>query len=236
MDSGMRRLAVIPARGGSKRLPRKNIVDFEGRPILAYTVRAALESGVFARVLCSTDDPEIADIAARAGAVVVMRPDSLATDTAQVWQVCKYVLEAEAEEGRDYDLLCCLYPTAPLRNAEDIRAVTGLIVPGHCDFALAVTTFDYPPHQALRVGGDGVLSPMWPDMVNLRSQEVGELLVDNGSTYAVSVAAFLSSHSFYGPGLRGYRMPRERSVDIDDAGQLELARFYARRLAGEGSL
>ena len=106
-------LAVIPARGGSKRLPRKNIVDFFGKPIIAYTIEAALGSGCFSRVLVSTEDSEISDIAIQHGAEVADRPADLAGDSATVVDVCVDILNREAAAGKEYDVLCCLYPAAP---------------------------------------------------------------------------------------------------------------------------
>ena len=223
----MRCLALIPARGGSKRLPRKNVADFRGEPIIVHTIRAALATGAFARVVVSTDDSEAADIARRAGAEVLERPAELATDTAGVREVCLQVLDAEAARGREYDVLCCLYATAPLRGPEDIRAVLEPVLSGRTGFSLAVTRYGFPPHQALAAGPDGALAPVWPEMILRRSQEVPDMVVDNGSTYAVSVPAFRRERTFYGPGLAGYLMPRLRSVDIDTAEDLELARLLA---------
>lgn len=226
----MRRVAIIPARGGSRRLPRKNVVEFQGRPIIAWSIDAARESECFERVVVSTEDAEIAAIARAAGAEVLDRPAALAGAAATVVQVCRHVLAHEESAGREYEVLCCLYPTAPLRGAEDIRSVVGLVEPGACDFALAVTEYSHPPHQALRRGEGGTLVPMWPELIDRRAESVGPLVVDNGSTYAAAVAAFRAHGSFYGPGLRGHLMSRGCSVDIDGAEDLELARHYARRL------
>lgn len=231
----MRRVAVIPARGGSKRLPRKNVLPFWGRPMLAWTVDAALDTGLFQRVVVSTEDAEIAETARIAGAEVAARDPELAGDGARVTEVCLDFLCREEEAGCSYDVLCVLYATTPLRTAEDIRGVVDLVEPGQWDFALAVTHYDLPPHQALRRGPAGGLEPMWPEMVTARAEEVGELLVDNGSTYAASVTAFRENGEFYGPGLRGHVMPRSRSVDLDDAEDWELLEFYAaRRGLGKG--
>jgi len=221
--------ALIPARGGSKRLPGKNIADFLGRPMIAYTIDAALETGFFADVVVSTEDEKIAEAARQAGARVSVRPEALAGDKARVTQVCGHFLEEEKGQGRTYDVLCCLYATAPLRNSEDIAAVVELVTRGDCAYAMAVTRYHYPPHQALKLGPAGSLSPMWPEWLEKRSQEVPEVFVDNGSTYAVSVPAFLESGTFYGPGLKGHLMPRERSVDIDHAEDLALALYFAGR-------
>lgn len=217
----MKRLALIPARGGSKRLPRKNILPLAGRPIVAHSIAAALNSELFDRVLVSTEDAEIAAAARAAGADIISRSDELASDTARVVEVCLDALSQEDKAGRSYDLLCCLYATAPLRDASDIAGVVGLVRPGECDFAMAVTSYDYPPTQALRPTADGSLAPMWPDALDLPNSVVSTLCVDNGSTYAVSVEAFRHHRDFYGPGLKGWRMPRARSVDLDTVEDFE---------------
>ncbi|MBM3516533.1 MAG: acylneuraminate cytidylyltransferase family protein [Alphaproteobacteria bacterium] len=223
-----RRLAIIPARGGSKRLPRKNVIAFAGKPMLAHTIEAARDSGCFSMVMVSTEDAEIAAAATAADATVQLRPAPLATDDARVVDVCLDVLAREEAAGRPYDIFCCLYPAAPLRRETDVRAVMALIEPGRCDFALAVTTYDQPPHQALLQLPNGELAPMWPDLINRRAADVGPLVVDNGSTYAATVAAFRAHRTFYGPGLRGHLMPPTRSVDIDLPEDLALADYYAR--------
>lgn len=225
----MRGVCIIPARGGSKRLPRKNIADFLGRPILAHTVDAALTSRVFSRVVVSTEDAEIAEVARGAGAELHARADTLATDSARLVDVCLTFLDEERRAGRDFDFFACLLATAPMRTAEDVKHAHALIEPGRCDFAMAVTTYPLPPLQALRSGDDGFLRPMFPDMINLRSQETPALFVDNGSTYLASVAAFRKERTFYGSTLRGHVMPRERSVDIDEPFDLELARMLAQK-------
>jgi CMP-N-acetylneuraminic acid synthetase len=231
-DRGLRRLALIPARGGSKRLPRKNVIDFRGRPIIAYTIEAARTTGLFTRVVVSTEDAEIAKTAVASGAEVDMRPVHLATDTAGVTDVCFDLLGREQEAGRAYDQLCVLYATAPLRGSTDIAATVGLLKEGECDFALAVTDYPLPPHQALRLEAGNIVRPMWPDLIDERSDAIGRLCVDNGSTYAVSVPAFLRERTFYGAKLKAHTMGRLHSVDIDTADDLAYARFAAEQLEG----
>ena len=206
------------------------MAPFLGKPMISHTIGAAVETGLFQRVVVSTDDPEIERTARRFGAEVHRRPAELATDRAQVVEVCVHFLQEEYARGRHHDILCCLYATAPLRNADDIRCTVRLVEQGECDFAMAVTEYYYPPHQALKESESGFLEPMWPEMVNMQSQALPMMLIDNGSTYAVSVPVFLETRSFYGPRLKGYRMPRERSVDIDLKEDLELAEFYAARI------
>lgn len=224
----MKAVALIPARGGSKRLPRKNIIEFHGRPIIAYSIQAALDSGRFESVIVSTEDPEIAGVAEAWGAGIDLRDPALATDEARVKDVCMGFLDKEREAGREYEVLSVLYATAPLRDADDVRAVVDLIEPGVCHYALATTRFSLPPHQALRRAVDGSLEPMWPDVLNRRASEIPALEVDNGSTYAVHVPAFRETLNFYGPPgeMRGYLMPATRSVDIDTVEDLELADHY----------
>ena len=228
-DADQSVLAIIPARGGSKRLPRKNIVDFCGKPIIAYTIEAALECGRFRRVVVSTEDNEIADIARRFGADVDDRPAHLAGDGVGAVEVCLDLLNREEAAGHADRVFCCLYPTAPMRGAADIAAVVDLVEPGRFDFAMAVTAFDLPPHQALKMEPGGQANPLFPDLVKKRDEEIGRVVVDNGSTYAATIAAFREHRTFYGPALRCHEMPRARSVDINVAEDLEFASFLYRR-------
>jgi len=225
-----RSIAVIPARGGSKRLPRKNIIDFRGKPIIAYTIEAARDCGLFERVVVSTEDKEIGKIAGGLGAEVAQRPARLAGDEIGVVEVCLDLLDREASAGRNYDVLCCLYATAPLRRAADIAKTVGLIEPGVCDFAMAVTRYNYPPHQALYLGGDGGLRPVWPELVSKREQDIGDTCVDNGSTYAVVTSAFREHRTFYGATLRGHFMSCWRSSDINEKDDLVMAEMLAGKL------
>ena len=224
-----RRCALIPARGGSRRLPGKNVIDFLGKPIIAYTIEAALECGLFARTVVSTDDDEIARVAVQFGAEVEQRPDHLATDTAKLTEVMGAFLDSEEQAGREYHELFVLLATAPLRQSEDIKGVREMLEPGICDFVMAVTHYERSPHKALVRGEGETLGPMWPDLILKRVQELPEFLADNGSTYGLNVEAFRREKTFYGSSLLGYLMPAERSVDIDDMSDLELAKLFARQ-------
>ena len=225
----MKLIAIIPARGGSKRLPRKNIIDFLGKPIIAYTIEAAYASGLFDRVVVSTEDNEIAEICDTYKAKVLMRPMELADDTARVVDVCLHILDFEADQGRYYDILCCLYATAPLRNAEDIKNTIKLVQSRECDFAMAITEYHYPPHQAMTINKFGFIEPMWRHLVNKREEDVPKMLIDNGSTYVAWIPEFLKQKTFRGLKLKGYFMPRNRSIDIDLPEDLELAKYFAGR-------
>lgn len=224
----MSRLALIPARGGSQRLPRKNILSFLGKPILAYSIEAARKAALFDEIIVSTEDAEIADVARRHGATVDIRPAELARDDTTVAQVCRELLTRREREGWGDRQMCCLYATAPLRDSDDIRAVMALLALPQCNFALAATAYSHYPHQALKLESDGMVRPMWPELCDLRACEVGTLVAGNGSTYAVDVTAFLAHGEFYGPGMRAHLMPFARSVDIDTAEDFELAECLAR--------
>jgi CMP-N-acetylneuraminic acid synthetase len=226
----MAAVAIIPARGGSKRLPRKNVVDFLGRPILAYTVDAAVESGCFDRIVVSTEDDDIARTAEGCGCAVDRRAPALASDDIGLVDVCLDFLDREAAAGRNWTTLACLYATAPLRHAQDIRDTLAKLEPGRCAFSMAVTQYDHYPHQALKFGVDAGLDPMWPDLVAKRGSDLPPLRVGNGSTYAVEVAMFRKYRTFYGPTLRGHDIPRERSIDIDTKEDLAFAMWTAQRL------
>jgi len=225
-----RRVAVIPARGGSVRLPRKNVIEFHGQPIIAYTIKAARQCALFDRVVVSTDDDEIEEIARRYGAEISRRHAELATSKARVSDVCVAFLDEEEAAGRQYDVLAVLYATAPLRTAEDIVGTVSLVDADDCDFSMAVTELTMGIHQSMRIAADETLTPVFPDLVRKRGAEVEPFFLDNGSTYAVKVNAFRKILSWYGTPLRGYSMPVERSVDIDTIEDLELARFYGARV------
>ena len=222
----MQCVAIIPARGGSKRFPRKNIVPFFGHPIISYTIRSALESCCFASVVVSTDDDEIETIGLRYGASVDRRPVDLGADAATVRDVCLDFLKRQRAEGFSWDVLCCLYATAVLRTSDDIRRVVSLIEPGICEFVMGVSQADRYVHQALVRTDDGFLKPKWPGLVEQRSDKLASYWFSNGTTYAVCVPAFEATGSFYGSNLKGYLMPQNRSVDIDTPEDLERAKFY----------
>lgn len=221
---GPRRIAIIPARGGSKRLPRKNILPLGGRPILSWSVDAALQSGLFKRVCVSTDDSEISEVASRAGAEVLQRPEPLGSDSATVAEVCSYHLQALADCGETYDYLFCLYPTAPLRNAQDLCAIASIFDSKRDAIGvIGVSKFMHYPHQALRLGANGALQPFWPELVNLRGSDLPNLVAGNGSTYAIQVQSFMQTQSFLpATGLYAHCMDLLSSIDVDTRDEYEL--------------
>jgi pseudaminic acid cytidylyltransferase len=207
----MARIAIIPARGGSKRLPRKNVLPVGRRPMLAWPIEAARNTGLFERIVVSTEDSEIAAAAREAGAQVLTRPDELAADRATVVQVCLHVLDAVAAQT-----FCCIYATAALLKPETIVAAhVALDREPEADYVMGVSGYNYPPVQALRADADGFLSHMWPEYRARQSQTYPELCVSNGTFVWARTAAFRRDQIFYGRRLRGYRVPEGEVLDID---------------------
>ena len=211
------RIAIIPARGGSKRLPRKNILPLAGKPLIVWSIEAALESSLFDRVCVSTEDSEIARIACAAGAHVLERPHELASDHASVSETCFHHLEELKSQGFEYEYLFCLYPTAPLRNSNDLLAIAKIFESRQdAQAVIAATDYSHYPFQALACDQHSRVTPFWPELVRKRSSDLPELVAGNGSTYAISVQSFLQYRDFYTPtGMYVHRMEKMRSIDVD---------------------
>ena len=223
----MRRIAIIPARGGSKRLPRKNVLPFMGRPMLAHPVHACLDSGLFDRVIVSTEDEEIAAVAQAAGAEVLHRDSNLATDHAGVAKVCADTLHRLSRTGFEPVIFCCLYATAVFVTSDDLHHSLALMeAPPEVDGIMGVSLYNLQPHVALRED-NGFLSPMWPELINHKSQEMPRLVASNGTLYWLRTAAFRVSQTFYLRRLRGYEMPRHRVIDIDTDEDYRMALLLA---------
>ena len=129
--------------------------------------------------------------------------------------VCEHILEKEQIQGINYKYLCCLYATSPLRNFLDIKKTVQLVTSGKADFSIAVTKFDFPAFQALKKSQDNNLVPLMPNLITKKTTDIGEVFVDNGSTYVCKVSEFQKIKSFYGSPLKGYYMERSKSIDID---------------------
>lgn len=208
----MSTVALIPARGGSKRLPRKNILDVGGVPMLAHPIMAARATGLFDHIYVSTEDAEIAEIAKRYGAEVIERPVQFAEDRSTVVQVCLHALEAHPE----INLLCCVYATAVLLAPETIVDAHKLLGgESEADFVMGVSEYEHPPVQALKADDNGYLSYMWPEWRGIQSQLHPHLVVSNGTFYWARRQAMLEEKTFYGRRLRGSTVPSEQVSDID---------------------
>ena len=208
-------VAIIPARGGSKRIPNKNIRPFAGRPLIEYAIDLARSSGLFARIVVSTDSAEIAGIAENAGAEVPFeRPAELANDHATTAAVLEHALEAIAAREH-YDYACCLYPATPFTTPDDLRAGLSLATTSGAASVFAVTGFAAPIWRAMERQPDGSLTMVWPENRDTRSQDLPETFHDAGQFYWVPVAGLLDAPALLTEHSRGVVFERWRAHDID---------------------
>lgn len=209
-------LCVIPARGGSKRIPRKNVRPFHGRPMIAWSIAAALESGAFDHVIVSTDDEEIIEIAKAEGAEVPFRrPADLADDlTPTVPVIAHAIAEAEKIWG-EIPLICCLYATAPFVQASDLAKARALLTDSGADYALPVTSFPFPIQRGVRLSEDGRMEMFQPEHALTRSQDLEEAYHDVGQFYWGQRDAWLAGKTIIGPDAAPLIIPRHRAQDID---------------------
>lgn len=212
-------LVVIPARGGSKRLPRKNVLPLAGKPLICWTIEAALEAKLNARIMVTSDDEEILAIARQyqsQGVIAYKRPDELATDTASTADVLIDAVKAEQAAGHDPKTLVLLQPTSPLRNAEDIRAALDVYREGGCeDTVVTVCEVDHPTAWVGTIGDGGRFEGI--DLSGKRSQDYRKEYRLNGAVYVASISSLFEAGSVFTPQLRASLMPKSRSTDIDDA-------------------
>ncbi len=210
------RLCVIPARGGSQRIPKKNIRPFAGRPMLAWPVATALASGLFERVVVSTDDESIAQIARDCGAEVpFIRPADLSDAHTGTNAVVRHAIEWHQTHGQTVEYACCLYATAPLVRAADLSAAFDRLQVSGKSFVFSVTRFDFPIQRALRLGSTGEVEAIYPQYRNARSQDLEPAWHDAGQFYWGTAQAFLRDTVLYSSDSLGYPLPTHRVQDID---------------------
>jgi CMP-N-acetylneuraminic acid synthetase len=225
----MKPLCVIPARRGSKRLPLKNILPLAGKPMLAYSVEAALESGLFDQVFVSTEDEEIGTIAKRYGAVVHQRPLELAYDLVSVTDVCINVYQARQAAGDTYDAIVCLQPSSPLRTAEDICGAWEQFVTSGADFLVSVTPIDpHYFHWAVHPTGDW-WGMVFGDKYIMERPLLPLVYRPNGSIKIGRVDTLLKQRNFFGPRLFVYETPEERSVHVATQFDFDVAEHLLRK-------
>lgn len=209
-------IAIIPARGGSKRIPRKNIKLFCGKPMIVWSIETALNSGCFDRVIVSTDDAEIAEVAKKAGAEVpFFRPAQLADDYTSTEDVIIHAITELSEQGTEPTLVCCLYPTAPMARVTDIQAGLTMMQQGNLHFALSVTSFPYPIQRALKIDANGKLAMFYPEFAEARSQDLQPAFHDAGQFYWGTKKAWLQRSDIFGAYSAPIFLPRYRVQDID---------------------
>lgn len=210
------KLAVIPARGGSKRIPRKNIKPFCGKPMIAWSIEAALQSGCFDAVVVSTDDAEIAEVARIHGATVpFMRPAELADDHAGTIPVIRHAIEWHQQHGQEPNQVCCIYATAPFVHAEDLQRGLRVLDETGCDYAFSVTSYAFPIQRAIRVTPQGRVEMFHPEHFNTRSQDLEEAFHDAGQFYWGQASAWLAGKPIFSRDTAPVILPRHRVQDID---------------------
>lgn len=217
-------IAIIPARGGSKRIPRKNIRPFLGRPMISYALEAAQKSGLFDHIAVSTDDQEIADTARRYGGEVFrMRPRELADDFTGTFEVAQSETAYLKSIGIDVDYVCTIYATVPLIRAEDIRGAYELMLKENSAHCYSMCSYAFPIWRSCYLK-NGSPEPVWPENMTKRSQDLPEVYHDAGQFYWSSAEAQLTGKpATNGPETAAYIIPRSRVVDIDTLEDWEAA-------------
>jgi len=214
----MGNVAIIPARGGSKRIPRKNIKDFFGKPIIAYSIEIAKRSELFSNIIVSTDDEEIADIAIKYGANV---PFLRSAENSNDYSTTAAVIAEVLTSLKDYSSLnyinsCCIYPTAPLINVEKLQEGYKLLVNKNRDTVFPVLKFSYPIWRGLEFVNDGIIKMLWPEFENSRSQDLKETFHDAGQWYWFNINAFKKQQTFFTKNTSSIVLSEFEAQDIDN--------------------
>ena len=209
-------ICVIPARGGSKRIPRKNIKEFCGKPMIAWSIEAAIESGCFDRIIVSTDDAEIADVAEKFGATIpFMRPAELADDYKGIIPAIAHAIKWQNDHDDAPSNVCCICATAPFVQAKDIQRGLNLLASSRADFAFSITSFAFPIQRAIRITKEHRVEMLQPEHLNTRSQDLDEAWHDAGQFYWGKPLAWLEGKSLFSSSAAPVILPRYRVQDID---------------------
>ena len=229
-------IAIITARGGSKRIPHKNIKEFCGKPIIEYSIEAAKQSGIFDTVMVSTDDNKIAEIAKNAGAEVpFMRSEETSNDYATTADVLMEVLEKYKERGIRYENACCIYPTAPFVTGYKLRQAMEMLVKEKKDSVMPVVPFSFPPLRGMVIN-DGKLEYKWQEYAMKRSQDLEEIYHDCGQFYVFRVETFEKEKKLVTDNTAGMIISELEVQDIDNETDWQLAEMKYRLLKEKGRL
>ena len=219
----MRKVAIITARGGSKRIPRKNIKDFLGKPIISYSIEKALKSGLFDYVMVSTDDNEIAEVAKYCGAEVpFMRSKENSDDFIGTADVILEVLTDLKKIGKQFDYACCIYPTAPLITVENLIESYKLLIDKQFDSVFPVCEFSYPIQRALEIKNSKT-SMIWPENLNKRSQDLPAIYHDAGQFYWLNINSFFKEKKIFTQNTGSIVLNELQVQDIDNETDWKLA-------------
>lgn len=231
-------IAIIPARGGSKRIPRKNIRSFNGKPLIAYSIEAAVNSGMFDHVIVTTDDDEIAAVAREYGATTpFVRPAELANDFATTVPVIKHAVQWVEEHIGKVGNVCCIYATAPFIQASALKEAHARLVDQQVGgYVFSATTFPFPIQRAFKVKHDGLVEMFEPKNYNTRSQDLEEAFQDAGQFYWGSAATYMSEKIFFSTDSMAYVLPRHMVQDIDTLEDWKRAELMYAALKSNGDL
>ena len=223
-------IAIIPARGGSKRIPRKNIKTFCGQPMIAYAIKAAQGSGLFERVVVSTDDSEIQSIANSLGAETpFIRPAELANDFTATVPVVAHAIQACEALGWQFSNVCCIFPSVPFIEVNDLKGAFAKLTERGAEYCFPVTEFPAAVQRALKYSSHGLMEPLYPEYELTRSQDLEAAFYDAGQFYWGRKHAWLSNSRVHSSGV-GYEIPSWRVVDIDTPADWERAERLAASL------
>jgi N-acylneuraminate cytidylyltransferase len=228
-------IAIIPARGGSKRIPRKNIKPFAGKPIIAYSIETALKSGLFDKVIVSTDDEEIASVAASFGAKIpFMRPKELSDDHTGTMVVINHAIQYLLDLGYTFSNVCCIYATAPFVHARYLQEGYEKLTNSNKSYSFSVTSFPFPIQRAVRITSDNTVEPFNKDHIFTRSQDLEEAFHDAGQFYWGTVDAFLNNIVIFSNASIPVVLPRHLVQDIDTEEDWNRAELMYRALLMDG--
>ncbi|MBT4668525.1 MAG: pseudaminic acid cytidylyltransferase [Lentimicrobiaceae bacterium] len=231
------RLCVIPARGGSKRIPRKNIKFFFGQSMIGYSIKAAIASECFDKVIVSTDDQEIAEVAKSFGAEVpFMRPDELANDYTTTIPVIKHAIEWFDDQGQSPSEVCCLYATAPFIQEDSIRRAYKKMKQERADYCFTVTSFAFPIQRAIKITVENRIEMFYPEHFETRSQDLEESYHDAGQFYWGKAEAFKQQKPLFSKGSTPYILSRHLVQDVDTPEDWKRAELMYQVLKKSGEL
>lgn len=227
------KIAVIPARGGSKRIPRKNIRPFCGKPIISYSIDAARQSGLFDEIVVSTDDEEIAAVSRKLGATTpFVRPREIADDFTGTNTVVKHAINWFLERGSQISHACCIYATAPLIQPRYLREAHAALAGSDAAFAFSVTSYAFPIQRAVRITSSGRVDAIYPEHRLTRSQDLEPAFHDAGQFYWGTARAFLDDVPVFSPRSIGIVLPRVLVQDIDTLEDWDQAELMFRAVRG----
>ncbi|MFZ2542059.1 MAG: pseudaminic acid cytidylyltransferase [Gallionella sp.] len=227
------KIAVIPARGGSKRIPRKNINNFCGKPIIAWSIEAARSTGLFDHIIVSTDDLEIAEVAKSCGAEIPFsRPPELSNDYAGTTEVIAHATQWALDSGLELDAVCCIYATAPLIQVDDLKRGLVALESGEWDYAFSVTDFAAPIFRAFKQTAEGGIEMFFPEYFATRSQDLPVALHDAGQFYWGRPSAWIEGKKIFDRHSVSVIIPRWRVQDIDNWDDWKRAELIFKQLDG----